>query len=528
MPGRNLFRLPYCILPLSMFLLLMRGSLWPQAKEPATAGSQNAAWQDAVTELQKQVRELQAQVRDIRAEESHYRAQVDALQQELEEERRFAAKPRIVTAVETSAQTQDDAAADTGQGENTEQRLAKVEEEQQLLSEKINEQYQTKVESASKYRVKLSGIVLFNMFGNEGSVDNLDFPETAAPRAILDSRGSFGGTLRQSQLRMEIFGPDFAGAKTSADVQFDFAGGFPGYSNGATQGIMRLRTGTIRLDWKNTAVVAGQDSLFISPLSPTSFASLAVPALSYAGNLWAWTPQVRVEHRIDISEGSNILIQGGLLDPLTGETPVSQYFRQAEAGERSRFPAAAARVAWTQNIFGRPLTIGVGGYYERQKWGFRRKINGWAGTSDWSLPLNRWFSLSGEVHRGAAIGGLGGSLGRSALWDTALSNPQTDVDALNTVGGWAQLKFKPTESRVEFNAAFGQENPFAGQVSGFSGGQISYYDTIVRNQSALANVIYRPRSNLIFSIEYRHLRTFSLDHSSEIANQVNSAMGIIF
>ncbi len=530
MPWRNLSRSRYrLLLLLSISLLLMNKPLRSQAQEPVTASPQNASLQDSVIELQKQVRELQAAVREIHAEAVRYRTQVDVLQEELEAtERKLDAKPGSMAPVEASAEIPGNAVDESNQDEGAEQRLAKVEEEQQLLSEKINEQYQTKVESASKYRVKLSGIVLLNLFGNQGSVDNLDFPTTAMPRATLDSRGSFGGSLRQSQLGLEVFGPEFAGAKTSADVQFDFSGGFPGYSNGVTQGIMRLRTGTVRLDWKNTSIVAGQDSLFFAPLSPTSFVTLSTPALSYAGNLWAWTPQLRVEHRIEISEGSSVLVQGGVLDSLTGETPMLQYFRQPQAGERSRTPGTAARIAWTQNIFGRPFTLGVGGYYGRQKWGFQRKVYGWAGTTDWSLPLNRWLSLTGEFHRGRAIGGLGGGLGRSALWETPLSNPLTEVDGLDTLGGWTQLKLKPTEGPFEFNAAFGQENPFAREVNGFSGGQISYFDTVVRNQSAFANVIYRPRSNLIFSIEYRHLRTFSLDHSSEIANHISTAMGIVF
>ena len=54
---------------------------------------------------------------------------------------------------------------------------------------------------------------------------------------------------------------------------------------------MRLRTATMRMDWENTAVVAGQDGLFFSPNSPTSFATLAQPALTNAGNLWSWVPR---------------------------------------------------------------------------------------------------------------------------------------------------------------------------------------------------------------------------------------------
>ncbi len=49
------------------------------------------------------------------------------------------------------------------------ERVASLEEEYQLLSGKVDDQYQTKVESASKYRVRLSGIVLMNLFSNRGS-----------------------------------------------------------------------------------------------------------------------------------------------------------------------------------------------------------------------------------------------------------------------------------------------------------------------------------------------------------------------
>src|SRR6185437_9122661 len=146
----------------------------------------------------------------------------------------------------------------------------------------------TKVEAASKYRVRLSGIALLSVFDNRGTVDDQEVPEIASPRQPFDSPGTFGASLRQSQVGIEAFGPDFAGAHTSASLKFDFAGGFPNTPNGISMGLVRLRTGTIRLDWATTSVIAGQDGLFFAPLEPTSLASLAVPPLSYAGNLWGW------------------------------------------------------------------------------------------------------------------------------------------------------------------------------------------------------------------------------------------------
>ncbi len=100
-------------------------------------------------------------------------------------------------------------------------------------------------------------------------------------------------------------------------------------------GIVRLQTANVRFDWEHTSVVAGQDSLFISPLSPTSFASLATPAFAFAGNLWGWTPQLRVEHRFSLSDQQTITVQAGVLDNLDWEYPYNSFYRSAQAGEMS-------------------------------------------------------------------------------------------------------------------------------------------------------------------------------------------------
>ena len=483
-----------------------------QDAKPAPAVNDNVA--ASLTELQSQVVELKEMVQQLKQETTASRAEITRLRQELESER----------AVQSAG-----GATSSEQTEPTDVRVGHLEEDQQVLNAKLDTQYQTKVESASKYRVRFSGIALFNLFSTQGTVDSIDVPELAYQQGYGGPSGSFGGTLRQSIFGFEVFGPELMGARTSGSLNFDAGGGFPSTSNGVNMGLVRLRTATLRLDWKDTDVVLGQEQLFFQPNMPTSFASLIVPALSYAGNLWAWTPQVHVDHRFTLTEQSTVTLQGGILDSLTGEAPYYAYtwYRPPQAGERSRQPAYAARVAYSHPVFGRTLTIGAAGYYSRENWGYNREVNGYAALADWSLPLSEKFALTGSFYRGQAIGGLGGGIGRSVLYSGPLTDPNTEIIPLNTVGGWAQLKYRPT-SKLEFNAAFGQDNPFASDLRYFYQPQ-SYGDpTLARNQGVFGNVIYRPRSDVLFSLEYRHLKTFSIYDTSANAGQVNLGMGILF
>ncbi len=288
-------------------LCLLLGNIG-RAQDTATTGSGAApppqkvelsSIEPLLHQLQAEVQELRSQVKELKSQQESAQAESTELRKELAMTRsEFLAPGSSLNA----GATRQIVPADTTLQKPDEERITKLEEDQQLSDARIAEQSQTKVESASKYRVRLSGIVLFNTFGESGQVENIDFPQLATPPGIFSSAGSFGASVRQSQIGIQAIGPTIAGARTSADIQFDFAGGFPETQNGVSFGIMRLRTGTVRFDWADTSVVGGQDSLFFAPLSPTSIATLAVPALAYSGNLWSWTPQIRVEHKFTVSD----------------------------------------------------------------------------------------------------------------------------------------------------------------------------------------------------------------------------------
>jgi len=510
-----------------------------QALASDNKATPDAALAESVKQLQDQVKELRSIVSDLRTESERYRAETSELRQELHAvvarlPQRPATDQVIQPAQPSGAAVAPTEVADSSSGGKQESdaaaRVARLEEQYDLLTGKIDDQYQTKVESGSKYKVRLSGLVLLDLFTNRGGVLNADLPGLVDAPDALGRANSTGFSLRQSQIGLEVFGPQIAGAKTHGELQADFAGGFPSAPNGVAFGLLRLRTGTVHLDWSHTSIVAGQDSPFFSALSPTSFATIAEPALAYAGNLWTWIPQIRIEHRVTMSENSSLILQGGILDGLTGEPPRYSYARVAQAGEYSRQPGYAGRLAWSYSLFGQPMTLGAGGYYSRQNWGFGRNINAWASTLDWTAPLGKWLALSGEFYRGQALGGLGGGTYRSALFSGTPTDPTSHVRGLETIGGWSQLKFRAS-SKLEFNTAAGQDNPFASEIRAFpfsTYGAGSPANTVARNRTELLNFIYRPRSDLLFSAEYRHTSTYQIDNSRYTADQVNLVMGILF
>jgi hypothetical protein len=530
-------------------------NLPPAAPSSPAPNSQPAPDVRSLTELlssmQEQIKALSSQMADLRKQQQEASVEAGELRRELARTkaeldlRINAANVTAASSIPSPVSAQPKpigsssvaladvsplpvrASSEAPQQPSVEERLASLEENQQLTDGKLADQYQTKIESGAKYRLRLSGTALFNLFDNRGMVDNQDFPALAVPPDPLGAAGAFGGSLRQSRIGLEAFGPDVLGAHTSAKIEFDFAGGFPQANNGSVMGLIRLRTGTMRLDWTNTSIVAGQDYLFFAPLAPTSLAQFAVPALSYAGNLWAWTPQVRVEHRFQLDRGESISVSGGILDSLTGDYPDAGNDLIPSWGEQSGQPAFAARAAWSMPMSDRKMTIGFGGYFGRQFWGFGRNVNGWAVTTDVTVPLGKRFALTAEVYRGNAVGGIGGGIGQTVLTSGSLFDPSATVVGLDSVGGWAQLKYRATP-KLEFNAAFGDDNPFAGELRKYSSTYSEYGGLFTRNVSPFGNFIYQVRSDLLFSVEYRYLRTSMLDNGHNSAHHLNLSVGYVF
>jgi hypothetical protein len=481
-----------------------------------------------IIRLNQELQQTRSQLADSLRQIEQLRKSVDELRQQMLANQNSSnhagdTQPATTPAFVNPAPV-NEAAVTTTSGEPT---VAAADQDPSFLASKISEMHQDKVESVSKYPVKISGLVLFNSYWNNGYLDIQDLPNLAFAKFPGAPNPGVGATLRQTVLGVDATGPKVWGARSSASAEVDFAGGSPGTSFGVATGLLRLRTAKVSLDWRATSVSIGQDNLFFSPLSPTSYATMLEPALSWSGNLWVWTPGIVATHRVALGSDSALMLQGGVLDPLTEEAP-PQHGRVSTAGEATRTPAVAGRIALDHSKAERlPFTIGFGAYRAKQQYDLFPEVTGWTANTDIKVGFGKHLEISGEGYTGQAVGGLGGGIWTSVIFPET-SEPHTSVHPLRSAGGWGQVKFMPA-SRFEINAAFGQDENFGDSLRFFPASFSSAgFFAMQKNRTELFNFIYKPSSVLLFAVEYRHLFTQQANAEGDSGDHLNLAAGVRF
>ncbi len=396
-----------------------------------------------------------------------------------------------------------------------------------ILQAEVKQHDQIKVESVSKYPVRLTGLVLFNSFINSGAIDNLDLPSIAVPNTPGISSLTTGASIRQTILGIQATGPKLFGAQSNAEVSMDFYGGIP-YSNyGTDGGIVRMRTAAARLIWDRDILEVGMVEPLISPLTPASYANVAEPSLAWAGNLWTWSPQLSYTHRFGPATSPHLSWQAGLWDPPPAGYNTDSLFRSSSIGERSAQPAYETRVSFNRDNKAEGLQIGLGGYYSRQSY-TNRSGDSWAITADWRLPIGPVFELLGEAYRGRSIGGLGGGVYKDIVPGTDPRTGASTFRLLNAAGGWTQARFHLTRT-LDANAAIGLDDGFARDFHSIilpagAGNTLLR----ARNRMTTFNLIFTPKTYLIFSPEYRRIWTWPIAGQGNTANIFTLSLGLRF
>ncbi|MCI0664750.1 MAG: hypothetical protein L0220_27115 [Acidobacteria bacterium] len=484
--------------------------------------------QSELQELLRRIEQAEAEARRARRESEELRKRLEENTDELARMRRTIADFSVAMAdtradrIETSLAVAPALKPQAIEPElsGAVDRIERLEEQVEINSTQIKEHAQSKVESDSRLRVKLYGMLLANSYFNSNDSSLRDVPQHAPPPGLNARKNNFGATLRQTRIGLAMEGPRLSSglgnARLSAQAEFDFWGE-AGQFGGDMLGLLRLLTATARLDWERTSLVVGQRQPLISPLNPHSLAAVWLPPLSGSGNLSQWRPQIALERRIKGSESSQLIIQGGLMMPF-GETLQG---RTIEGG-----PGYQTRIALRRNLDEeRRLEVGFGGYLHRRPFPFDRRVSSFAITSDWSIPLGSRLELKGETYFGRAIGlsvESGGSNDTLYAVTGQIDQTGTGIRGILSAGGWTELGLRARPD-LDFNFAYGQNDPRNSDIP--AGFRTPF--TRFKNQNASANFIWQLRHNYLLSVEYRRMWTkYSLGQQTN--NHINLAVGYSF
>jgi hypothetical protein len=287
--------------------------------------------------------------------------------------------------------------------------------------------------------------------------------------------------------------------------------------------LVRLRLAYGRLDWKNTSIEAGQDWAVFSPLNPTSLASFAIPAMSTSGNPWIRSPQFRLELHSDATRSTRMLLQMAVLDPNVGDNPTTVVdARTPGIGERGRGPAVETRLAVTGKIGDRDATVGLSGHYGRgdnvgvlNAVTVARPVDSWGVNLDYTLPLSKYFNLSGEMFSGRGLGLFSVASGQSVL---AVGTP--GEHGVMASGGWAQAQVN-LNRKWQINVAYGLES---------DEGHNLITGSRARNDTLMTNLMYKVSPHITWAWEYRRLMTNYQNQATlnAILQTANMAMSYAF
>ncbi len=466
--------------------------------------------------LTEKIQKLSDAMASTQAQLEQSRSQLEEMRKELNELRSQMALTGAVANSPTLSDSSPDSSSSTqGSAEELASAVRDIREHQAVEESQIATHEQTKVETESRYPIKVTGMLLLNGFVNTSAVDMAATPTVAVPGS-----GSVGASVQQTVLGFDARGPHLFGASSFADLRIDFSGSpalntsttnYTGYYN-SNSALLRLRTAHAGLQWDRTQAFFSLDHPIFSPEAPTSLTAVAEPPLAWSGNLWTWNPQGGVTVNLGPASSRGVQLQAALID--VGDAPLTPVVASSytsavtppSSAEQSSRPGVEARVA----LYGTGRDdershVGIGGYFAPHQTSLGRSFDSWAATLDTRVLLFGGLQLSGSFYRGLGLGGLGGG----AYKDFAdKPNPTGGYyfRALDDVGGWTQLKEKLNE-RLEFNAAYGMDNVFAGEMRHYivTGGTM--YQNLTINRTFTGNVIYAPSAYLLFSLEYRHLES---------------------
>jgi hypothetical protein len=396
-------------------------------------------------------------------------------------------------------------AASRGAPEAAAPAVTQLAEKAAIQEQQIRDQAQTKVEASQHFPIRITGMALFNSYLNSTLNGGSQYA-TVASLTPGSERG--GGAIRQSVLGLEYQGPaTIWGGKVGGSLYMDFYGG----SGQSLDQLMRIRTGSIEIDWKSRSISAGLEKPIFAPREPNSLAQVGISPLTGTGNLWLWVPQVKFEQKFGFGPHTQVRAQVGLIE--THETLAVQatsYTPQVATGR----PGFEGRFEFSHGAEGgRRIEIAPGFHTSSTH------------VADTSVPSNLfsldWFfnPISKLEFTGAYFSGQNVmNLGTGGIRQGFVVYADGVVLPVHSQGGWAQWTWLAT-SRLSFNFFAGQEDD---RDRDLLSGRIG------KNQKYGANFFYRLAPNVLASFEASQLRTTYIAIGDRLYNHYDLSLAYQF
>ena len=413
-----------------------------------------------------------------------------------------AAPVRAERAGQVPGQTEETAAQESPQ-------LAKI----PLLESEIADLAQVKVESNSRFPVKIFGTIVSNAAFNSAGVNWLDNPivPVSTPSGGA-APSSFSLSLRQSRLGAMVDGPTLGGWKTSGLIAIDFFGGSTALTPDTIMPVPRLLYGYARLQRGQTMIEVGQDQMILAPENPTSIAALSFPELYQAGNLYARAAQASVQQTFSAGKTGEFVATAGIVDTDSNDfNTIAEFSPSGSMYEPPHRPAAQARLAWKwRPSDSKYFELGASGHRGSERFPsvpgqisipLTGSVPSWAGAVDFNAQDGH-FGIAGEWYVGRNLAAFGGAIGQFA----------------KSTGGFGEVRLKATE-RLSFNSGYGSDHLFDFR---------DFPAPFLRNSGAYFNSIYQFTPELQGSVEYRWLSLVPAEGATQKNNHVNLVLAYSF
>lgn len=412
------------------------------------------------------------------------------LSEEVRALRADLAAARLTKGAGDSAGVQPSAAATPAPG-------ATVDEKLDIQQQRIDEQAQTKVEASQRFPIRITGMALFNAFLNSKQSGGVNYPILASEPGVRSS----GATLRQTIVGLEFHGPATVwGGRVHGSIYMDF---FPG----TTYPEMRLRTGSVGIDWQSRSVTVGIDKPIFNGREPSSLAQVGISPLTGAGNLYEWLPQIRAEQDFHFSRSTGLRAVMGVVQ--THE--IGPYGQSNDITEASR-PGLEGRFEFFHSFDEERRLEIAPGFHTSTTHSQGMSVPSSLFSLDWFFNPWRRVEFSGAFYTGQNVAHLGTGTGQGYQID-----PE-DICIVESRGGWGQITVH-TLKRLDLHFFTGQTDDSNSVLSPGNIGKNLLYG---------GNAYFHLAPNVLLGLEATQLRTVYLNRGTRINNHYDLALAYLF